>query len=90
MIDVEVVYATPKKQTLLIVHVPPKSNVADAIKYSGILLQFPELKLETLNVGIFSMPCELGREVKPNERIEIYRPLQNDPKEARRQRALKR
>ncbi len=89
MIDVEVVYATPEKQTLLIVHVPKKSNVTDAIKYSGILSQFPELKLETLHVGIFSTPCELGREVKSNERIEIYRPLQNDPKEARRQRALK-
>ncbi len=89
MIDVEVVYATPEKQTLLLVHVPQKSTVAEAIKFSGILSQFPELKFDTLNVGIFSTPCELERELKQSERVEIYRPLQNDPKEARRQRALK-
>ena len=89
MMDVEVVYATPEKQTLLVVHIPQKSNVAEVIKLSGILSKFPELKLETLHVGIFSTPCELERELKQGERVEIYRPLQNDPKVARRQRALK-
>lgn len=89
MMEVEVVYATPEKQTLLVVHVPQKTNVAEAIELSGIVSQFPELKLEILNVGIFSTPCALERELKHGERIEIYRPLQNDPKEARRQRALK-
>jgi putative ubiquitin-RnfH superfamily antitoxin RatB of RatAB toxin-antitoxin module len=43
--------------------------------------------LEALAVGIFSTPCALDRIVKNGDRIEIYRPLQNDPKEARRQRA---
>ncbi|MEI7840383.1 MAG: RnfH family protein [Methylococcaceae bacterium] len=89
MIEVEVVYATPEKQTLLTVRVAKKSTVAHAILESGMLAQFPKLNLDTLKVGIFSTLCPLEREVKSGDRIEIYRPLQNDPKDARRQRAMK-
>jgi putative ubiquitin-RnfH superfamily antitoxin RatB of RatAB toxin-antitoxin module len=84
MIYVEVVYATPEKQTLLIVNVPKKSTVATAILKSKILAQHPELDLETLNVGIFSNPCTLEKTLMVGDRVEIYRPLQNDPKEMRR------
>lgn len=90
MINVEIVYATSEKQTLLAIQIPEKSTVADTIIKSGILAQIPDIKLEALNVGIFSTPCELNHLVKHGDRIEIYRPLQNDPKDARRQRALKR
>lgn len=89
MINVEVVYAKPDKQTLLTVSLSENCTVAEAILQSGILTQFSELNLETLAVGIFSTPCALDRIVKNGDRIEIYRPLQHDPKEARRQRALK-
>ncbi|MDD5229266.1 MAG: RnfH family protein [Methylococcales bacterium] len=90
MINVEVAYATPEKQTLLAVSLFENCTVAEAIVQSGILKQFSELHLEFLNVGIFSTPCALERNVKNGDRIEIYRPLQNDPKDARRQRAMKR
>lgn len=89
MINVEVVYAKPEKQTLLTVSLSENRTVAEAIVQSGILAQFSELKLEALNVGIFSTPCALDRIVKNGDRIEIYRPLQHDPKDARRQRATK-
>ncbi len=89
MINVEIVYAKPEKQMLLTVSLSTNRTVAEAIVQSGILSQFSELKLETLHVGIFSMPCALDRSVKNGDRIEIYRPLQHDPKEARRQRAIK-
>ncbi|MEI6746575.1 MAG: RnfH family protein [Methylococcaceae bacterium] len=89
MISVEVVYAKPEIQTLLSVSVDENRTVAEAIVQSEILNQFSELDLKTLSVGIFSTPCKLDRVVKNGDRIEIYRPLQNDPKDARRQRALK-
>lgn len=88
MIYVEVVYATPEKQTFLIVNVPKKSTVATAIIKSGILAQHPELELETLNVGIFSTPCTLEKTLIVGDRVEIYRPLLVDPKEMRRSRAV--
>ncbi len=89
MIDIEIVYATAQKQMLLTLRVPENTIVAEAILQSGILEQFSELTFESLNVGIFSTPCSLEKEVKNGDRIEIYRPLLTDPKEARRQRALK-
>jgi putative ubiquitin-RnfH superfamily antitoxin RatB of RatAB toxin-antitoxin module len=89
MINVEVAYAKPEKQTLLTVSLFENCTIAEAIVQSGILKQFSELHLEFLNVGVFSTTCTLERNVKDGDRIEIYRPLQHDPKDARRQRALK-
>jgi uncharacterized protein len=92
MINVEIVYGTTEKQLLLAIILPAHSNVADAIKLSGILTQCSELEQQevtSLNVGIFSIPCSLEREVQQGDRIEIYRPLRHDPKDARRMRAKK-
>lgn len=92
MINAEIVYATPEKQYLLALVLPENCSVAHAITVSGILTQCDELaqqELTSLNVGIFSIPCALEHEVKQGDRIEIYRPLRHDPKEARRMRAKK-
>jgi hypothetical protein len=51
--------------------------------------ELEQQEVTSLNVGIFSIPCALDREVKQGDRIEIYRPLRHDPKEARRIRAKK-
>jgi putative ubiquitin-RnfH superfamily antitoxin RatB of RatAB toxin-antitoxin module len=40
-------------------------------------------------VGIFGKLCDLNQLLKAGDRVEIYRALHNDPKEARRQRAAK-
>lgn len=92
MINAEIVYATPEKHYLLALALPENCSVAHAISLSGILTQCDELAQQdvaSLNVGIFSIPCALEREVKHGDRIEIYRPLRHDPKEARRMRAKK-
>ncbi len=89
MINIEIAYAKPEKQTLIAISVSENCIVKNAILQSGILTQFPEIDLEIVKVGIFSTPCTLEKIVENGDRIEIYRPLQTDPKEARRQRATK-
>ncbi len=92
MINAEVVYATPGRQLLLLVTLPEHCSVIEAITSSGILSQCDELAQQdvaSLNVGIFSIPCAHDREVQQGDRIEIYRSLRHDPKEARRMRAKK-
>lgn len=89
MIEVEVVYATPKQQVIITVSVLPNSTVEDVIHASGILRQFPEIQLELQKVGIFSKIVDLQHRVKPHDRIEIYRPLIIDPKDARKKRVKK-
>lgn len=89
MIRVEVAYAKPQEQVILNVIVPEGATAEDAINSSGILKRFPEIDLVKTKIGIFSSGCKLDHVLKEFDRIEIYRPLLHDPKDARRSRASK-
>ncbi|BDX06028.1 RnfH family protein [Planctobacterium marinum] len=86
---VEVVFALPEKQTLLDLMVVEGSTVESVIKQSGMLERYPEIDLTKNAVGIWNRTCKLQDETRDGDRIEIYRPLIADPKEARRRRAEK-
>jgi putative ubiquitin-RnfH superfamily antitoxin RatB of RatAB toxin-antitoxin module len=90
-IDVEVIYALPQQQRLLSVRLLADSTVADAVQKSGVLQQHPDLLDEPLpwfrRVGVFGKQCEVSRKLQTGDRVEIYRSLLIDPKQARRQRA---
>ena len=86
-LPVEIVLATPERQVLLALEVDAGSNVADVIARSGIGSQFAERDLDEMPVGIWGIPVSRDRPVGPGDRVELYRPLEIDPREARRQRA---
>ncbi len=86
-IIVEVCYARPQKQALLRVTLPHSATVAQAIAASNILTAFPEIDLVKNKVGIFGRLAKLDEFLCEGDRIEIYRPLLVDPKDARRKRA---
>ncbi|MDD5124593.1 RnfH family protein [Methylovulum sp.] len=90
LLDIEVAYATAEQQIIVTVKLPEGSDVGAAIAASGLLARFPELTNSALNVGIFAHTCKLTQPLKQSDRVEIYRTLRHDPKEARRQRATKR
>ncbi len=87
-LEVEVAYALPNEQFLGRVTVPVGSTVHDAIRASGVLIQFPSIDIETSAVGIFSKRVALDHPLSPGDRVEIYRTLTITPVEARRLRAL--
>lgn len=87
VIDVEVIYALPDQQQLIPLKLPEGSTLRDAIEASGLMGHHLELTWDDLKVGIFGQPATLDVVVESGDRVEIYRPLQMDPKEARRQRA---
>jgi uncharacterized protein len=89
LIDVEVAYAKPNKQSLIRLQLPVGSTVEQAIYASNLLTQFAEIVLYETAIGIFSSVCQLDHILKPGDRVEIYRPLVLDPKAARLQRAKK-
>ena len=87
-IDVEIVYGKTGAQVIR--HkVGHNTTLRQAIEQSGILEMHPEIDLDVNEVGIFSRKRELHELVRNGDRIEIYRPLKVDPKEARRRRAKK-
>lgn len=85
---VEVVYANSNQVHVLVLDVVDGTTVGQAIELSGILEICPEIDFEVNKVGIFSEICAADTVVKNDSRIEIYRPLINDPREARRKRAV--
>ncbi len=64
----------------------PGATVADALRESGLQARHPGLALEALPVGIWGAFCNRGDALRDRDRVELYRPLRVDPKEARRQR----
>ena len=89
IINIEIIYAKKDEQKLFYLRVNNDTNVETAICQSGILKHYPEIDLAINKIGIFSKICKLGDPLYDNDRIEIYRPLIIDPKEARKQRAKK-
>ncbi len=93
-ITVEVAYALPNKQTIKSLSVPIGTTALAAVELSGITKEYPQINLETDRMGIFSKAFSAKQgpdvyELKAGDRVEIYRPLIADPKEARRKRAEK-
>ena len=86
-VSVEVVFARPGEQALEQLQVPAGSTVESVIRQSGVLERFPEIDLANNKVGVFGKATALSATVNEGDRIEIYRPLIADPKEARKKRA---
>jgi len=84
-IRVEVVYALPGAQSLVELEVAAGCTAGEAIARSGILARWP--RADTRHIGVFGEPVAPGRILEDGDRVEIYRPLIADPKEARRMKA---
>ena len=89
MLEIEVAYANPEQQVIVTLNIHEGATVEKAIQESGLLTRFPEITECELKAGIFARACELNQPLKQGDRVEIYRHLIHDPKEARRQRAAK-
>lgn len=87
LLHIQVAFAYPQEQHLLAADVEAGTTVESAIRASGMLDKHPEIDLEQMRVGIFGKICALQDPVRDGDRIEIYRPLKADPKQARRERA---
>ena len=84
---VEVAYARPDCQRLVTVDLAAGASVRDAVWASGLADEFPGIDIERAPLGVFGRACAGDTVLRAGDRVEIYRPLQIDPKEARRKRA---
>jgi putative ubiquitin-RnfH superfamily antitoxin RatB of RatAB toxin-antitoxin module len=79
------VFALPGRQRLVSLVLEEGATVAAAIRASGLAAQFPDEQLDALPTGIWGRPADRDCVVCDGDRVEIYRPLEIDPREARRQ-----
>lgn len=87
MIAIEVAYALPDQQKIIALTVPAQCTAIEAVRLSQITQFFAEINLSAVQLGIFSVLVEHDALLKAGDRIEIYRPLICDPKEARMKKA---
>ena len=86
-IAVEVSYALPGAQRMLNIRVPPNCTARRAAALSCMQHLFPEINIHTCPLGIFGVQVPDGHPLRAGDRLEIYRPLENDPLDSRRSKA---
>ena len=89
MASVELIYLKPDLQFYEVIEAELPLTVESVILKSSLLKQCKELSLDEITIGIFSKKVSLETEVQDQDRIEVYRDLTIDPKEARRLRSAK-
>ncbi len=85
---IEIVYASAHSQKVVHIDFKPAMRVVDAIRLSGLLREFPEIDTAQNAVGIFGRKVSLNTTLNAGDRVEIYRPLECSPQQARRRRAF--
>jgi len=83
-IEVEVVFALPETQRLVPVSLQAGATVVDAIDASALEAAFPDYDLAQCAVGVWGQLVARDRVLVNGDRVEIYRELLMDPREARR------
>jgi hypothetical protein len=83
---VEVVYAAAMEQVIVALEMEAGATAGDAVRRSQLVERFSEIGA-TPPIGIFGERVAFEHVLEDGDRVEIYRALIADPKEARRRRA---
>lgn len=83
-LSVEVVYAEPGRQVLRQIEVSPGTTALEGIGLAELDREFPDLRLEALDIAVWGSSVDPGVVLRHGDRVEVLRPLQLDPRDARR------
>ena len=84
--QIEIAYAEPHRAIVKALRLASGSRVADALPLAALDPEFSALDLDNSALGIFGRRVGRDHLLQDGDRLEIYRPLAADPKEARRAR----
>lgn len=93
-LTVEVAFALPERQKIVTLAVPPGTTAREAVRQAHLDEHFPELAAESFEdaeLGVFGkrLPAPDRYMLSAGDRVEVYRPLRIDPKQARIERAAR-
>ncbi len=86
-LQIEIAYAEPQRAIIKSLRLPAGACVADALRLAALDPEFSAVDIANSAIGIFGKVSRRDQSLRQGDRIEIYRPLSADPKEARRARA---
>lgn len=84
---VEIIYLTPEREELLNLTVAAGTTIAELFAHAAVRARFEAAWLDLDSVGVYGKRVAPDYVLEAGDRVELYRPLRADPKEARRQRA---
>lgn len=84
---VSVAVALPGRQEVIELELGPGATLADAIAAARLAERFPGVDFAAMRAGIWSHAAKLATVLRDGDRVELYRPLNADPKDMRRTRA---
>ncbi len=87
LIHAQVCYALPDQVFIAEVSMPAGATLLQAVRESGLLQRYTDIDLAQQKIGIFGKVKTADTLLREGDRVEVYRPLQADPKETRRRRA---
>ena len=88
-VRIEVVYALPGGEDAVTLEMESGATAVDAVLASGLAERHPEIDLGRQKLGIYGRAVPRHTPLHDGDRVELYRPLLMDAKEARRRRALR-
>jgi putative ubiquitin-RnfH superfamily antitoxin RatB of RatAB toxin-antitoxin module len=62
------------------------ATARDAVQASGLPVRYPQIEPATQPLGVWGVRVDADHVLRDGDRVELYRPLRVDPKEARRRR----
>ncbi|HEX9390443.1 MAG TPA: RnfH family protein [Usitatibacteraceae bacterium] len=83
-IRISVAWAGPGWQGEIALSLPAGATIDDAIAASAIAAHVPAAELATAASGVWGKQKPRNHVLRDGDRVELYRPLQADPKDARR------
>lgn len=89
-IDIQVAYALADEQQCISVNIPDGTNAREALIYvlENALIVLSDIDAQcnpmALPLGVYGQRVADDYKLRPAERLEIYRPLLQDPMERRR------
>ena len=84
ILNVSVAYAGPEWFGEVALGMPTGASARDAIAASGIERHIKYFSIDAVVCGVWGKVRSADYVLREGDRVEIYRPLQADPKDARR------
>lgn len=89
IMEIEIAYARPEQQRIVRLQVPVGSSVRQVLLQSGLGDEFAEIDIQHCPIGVFGREITDDYVIRAGDRIEIYRPLEREPRDARRELAAR-
>ena len=83
-LSVEVVYAERDRQVLKQIEIAPGTSALEAVRLADLQKEFPRIRPANADIAVWGRKVAADEVLRHGDRVEVLRPLEIDPRDARR------